>query len=364
MPVLTWRDGLCNTSSGYTDGSGDFRRPDRAGRRDAQPDAAAARAARADGVGALRRPAAAAVDGQPPPEGAGRRRLGRVARATAPAATTRWRSTSAIAATRRLWLLVREQVGPTAGGRPGCSAGCRACSAGGRPSRRSSSRRRPGSGIGCATSCSATASISHALPALARRATGSSAISAAAPARSARRSRRSSRSVIAVDASAAMLQAAQRRLRGFDNVDLRRGELEALPIDDARARRGDADAGAAPRARAGSARSREVGARAEAGRPRCSSSTCCRTIARATGSRWATCGSGFGDEHVRRLLERRRLRATSASSPLPPDPRREGPGAVRRDGTTKPIAVQTRASTFVTSSAIVTSTKEREQWQP
>ncbi len=40
--------------------------------------------------------------------------------------------------------------------------------------------------------------------------------------------------VIAVDASAAMLQAAKKRLSGFDNVDLRRGELEALPIDDAR----------------------------------------------------------------------------------------------------------------------------------
>src|SRR5471030_545690 len=40
--------------------------------------------------------------------------------------------------------------------------------------------------------------------------------------------------VVAVDASAAMLQAAKKRLQGFDNVDLRRGELEALPIDDAR----------------------------------------------------------------------------------------------------------------------------------
>lgn len=38
--------------------------------------------------------------------------------------------------------------------------------------------------------------------------------------------------VVAVDASAAMLQAAKKRLRGFDNIDLRRGELEALPIDD------------------------------------------------------------------------------------------------------------------------------------
>ena len=40
--------------------------------------------------------------------------------------------------------------------------------------------------------------------------------------------------VIAVDSSAAMLQAAKRRLAAFDNVDLRRGELEALPIDDDR----------------------------------------------------------------------------------------------------------------------------------
>ena len=40
--------------------------------------------------------------------------------------------------------------------------------------------------------------------------------------------------VVAVDGSAAMLQAARKRLQGFDNVDLRRGELESLPIDDAR----------------------------------------------------------------------------------------------------------------------------------
>ena len=37
--------------------------------------------------------------------------------------------------------------------------------------------------------------------------------------------------VVAVDASAAMLQAARKRLHDFDNIDLRRGELEALPID-------------------------------------------------------------------------------------------------------------------------------------
>jgi ArsR family transcriptional regulator len=42
------------------------------------------------------------------------------------------------------------------------------------------------------------------------------------------------RHVIAVDASAAMLQAARKRLQGIANVELRRGELEALPIDDER----------------------------------------------------------------------------------------------------------------------------------
>ena len=39
-------------------------------------------------------------------------------------------------------------------------------------------------------------------------------------------------SVIAVDSSAAMLQAARRRLADTKNVEIRRGELEALPIDD------------------------------------------------------------------------------------------------------------------------------------
>jgi ArsR family transcriptional regulator len=37
--------------------------------------------------------------------------------------------------------------------------------------------------------------------------------------------------VIGVDDSAAMLHAARKRLQRFDNVDLRRGELEALPIE-------------------------------------------------------------------------------------------------------------------------------------
>jgi len=40
------------------------------------------------------------------------------------------------------------------------------------------------------------------------------------------------RRVIAVDDSAAMLQAARRQVRALDNVEVRRGRLEALPIDD------------------------------------------------------------------------------------------------------------------------------------
>src|SRR5690606_18961602 len=39
--------------------------------------------------------------------------------------------------------------------------------------------------------------------------------------------------VIAVDNSTAMLAAARRRLAGAGNVELRRGDLEALPIEDA-----------------------------------------------------------------------------------------------------------------------------------
>jgi ubiquinone/menaquinone biosynthesis C-methylase UbiE len=40
--------------------------------------------------------------------------------------------------------------------------------------------------------------------------------------------------VVAVDGSAQMLQAAKKRLQPYENVELRRGDLEALPIDDGR----------------------------------------------------------------------------------------------------------------------------------
>ena len=39
------------------------------------------------------------------------------------------------------------------------------------------------------------------------------------------------RRVVAVDASAAMLRAARARLKGLENVEVRRGELEALPVE-------------------------------------------------------------------------------------------------------------------------------------
>ena len=98
--------------------------------------------------------------------------------------------------------------------------------------RRRSSRHAPDSGIACAPSCTARAPTSRRSPRCSIR-RGSSAISAAAPGRRRRRSRRSSRSVIAVDESSAMLAAARKRVGHHDNVELRSGRLEDLPIDDA-----------------------------------------------------------------------------------------------------------------------------------
>ena len=106
-------------------------------------------------------------------------------------------------AARRLWALVREQVGLDDRRRPGSRAGSSGV-LGAAPdaSRRSSSRRPPGSGIGCATSCSAprrprtrcrrcsTATLDGRRPRLRHR-----------PGRPPR-SRRSSRGSIAVDRSA------------------------------------------------------------------------------------------------------------------------------------------------------------------
>ena len=117
-----------------------------AGRHDAQPDAAAARPARADGVRAVRHPAAAAVDRQPPPQGAGRQRLGRVAR--------RRHQPPLHDDARRPRRRRRGGCGCWSASRSGrrrprrrISGGCRRRSPSGAPSRRSSSPRRPASGI-------------------------------------------------------------------------------------------------------------------------------------------------------------------------------------------------------------------------
>jgi len=131
---------------------------------------------------------------------------------------------------RRLWLLVREQVGPT-------------------PAARQDQRRLEAALAGRRTKSQEFFSSSAgqwdrmrdelfgdrfylaALAALADRhwivgdlGCGTGQVSAALAPFVTR--------VVAVDASAAMLQAARKRLHDFDNVELRRGELEALPIDD------------------------------------------------------------------------------------------------------------------------------------
>lgn len=129
--------------------------------------------------------------------------------------------------------------------------------------------------------------------------------------------------VIAVDASAAMLQAAKKRLQGFENTELRRGDLEALPIDDSRL---DAAAMAlvlhhlAEPERALAEVARVLKPR---GRllivdmlPHDRES-----YRQQMGHAWL----GFSDEHVRRLLTESGFESIR-TVPLPPDARSKGPG--------------------------------------
>ena len=136
--------------------------------------------------------------------------------------------------------------------------------------------------------------------------------------------------VIAVDASAAMLQAAKKRLSGFDNIELRRGELEALPIDDGRL-----DAATLmlvlhhvpepQRALADVARVLKPGGRAVIvdmlPHDR-------ENYRQQMGHVWL----GFNDEHVRRLFQEAGFEDIRVVA-LPPDARVKGPGLFVATGT-------------------------------
>src|SRR5580765_4603920 len=133
---------------------------------------------------------------------------------------------------RRLWLLVREQVGPT----PAAAQDQRRLQAA-LAERRTKSQEFFSSAasqwdrlrdelFGDRVHLGALAALADSDWVLGDLGCGTGQVSAALAPFVGR--------VIAVDSSAAMLQAAKRRLAAFDNIDLRRGELEALPIDDDR----------------------------------------------------------------------------------------------------------------------------------
>src|SRR5207302_3209646 len=136
------------------------------------------------------------------------------------------------AAARRLWLLVREQVGPT----PAAVQDQRRLQAALAERRMKSQEFFSSSAgqwdrlreelFGDRFHLAALAALADSAWVVGDLGCGTGEVSAALAPFVAR--------VVAVDASAAMLQAAKKRLHEFANVDLRRGELEALPIDDGR----------------------------------------------------------------------------------------------------------------------------------
>jgi ubiquinone/menaquinone biosynthesis C-methylase UbiE/DNA-binding transcriptional ArsR family regulator len=129
--------------------------------------------------------------------------------------------------------------------------------------------------------------------------------------------------VIAVDGSAAMLHAAKKRLHGVDNVDLRRGDLESLPVDDARL-----DAATLTlvlhhlpepeRALAEIARVVKPGGRAIIVDMQPHER---ENYKQQMGHVWL----GFSDEHIRRLMTDAGFEDVRVV-PLPPDARAKGPG--------------------------------------
>jgi ArsR family transcriptional regulator len=137
--------------------------------------------------------------------------------------------------------------------------------------------------------------------------------------------------VISVDGSAAMLQAARKRLHAFDNIDLRRGDLEALPIDDGRL-----DAATLmlvlhhvpepERALADVARVLKPQGRAiivdMLPHDR-------ESYRQQMGHVWL----GFSDEHVRRMFQEAGFEKVRVVA-IPPDPRAKGPGLFVATGTT------------------------------
>ena len=129
--------------------------------------------------------------------------------------------------------------------------------------------------------------------------------------------------VIAVDASAAMLQAAKKRLQGVDNIELRRGDLEALPIDDGRL-------DAATLALVLHHLAEPERALAEVARVLTPRGRLLivdmlphdrESYRQQMGHAWL----GFSDEHVRRILDESGF-GDVRIVPLSPDPKSKGPG--------------------------------------
>jgi ArsR family transcriptional regulator len=129
--------------------------------------------------------------------------------------------------------------------------------------------------------------------------------------------------VIAVDGSAAMLQAARKRLQPFDNVELRRGDLEALPVDDGRL-------DAAVLALVLHHLPEPARALREVARVLKPSGRVLvvdmlphdrESYRQQMGHVWL----GFSDDHVRRILDESGFRSAHVVA-LPPDPKAKGPG--------------------------------------